>query len=124
MLLLGQQMNSLKASVKFKINMRGLDIVQTVYALLVALGLREVFLAFYNIFLLQQFSLSDDFVVARFSSATLYCSHYDSSGSHATFGASILCLSTAESKAALSMPMRSPKIVRLCPHTKHLSTYA
>lgn len=36
--------------IKFKRNMRGVDVIQTVYALLIALGLREVFLAFYSVF--------------------------------------------------------------------------
>jgi hypothetical protein len=37
-------------TVKFKTSMRGVDVIQTVYALLIALGLREVFLALYTIF--------------------------------------------------------------------------
>jgi hypothetical protein len=49
---------------KFKTNLRGLDIIQAVYALLLALGLREVFLAFYTIFLQQRVSGSDNLVVA------------------------------------------------------------
>ena len=39
-----------ETKIKFKTSMRGLDIFQTVYALLVALGLREVFVAFTTIF--------------------------------------------------------------------------
>jgi hypothetical protein len=34
---------------KFKTTMRGVDVIQTVYALLIALGLREVFVALYTI---------------------------------------------------------------------------
>jgi|ERR1700733_6485758 hypothetical protein len=38
-------------TVKFKKNMRGVDIIQTVYAFLMGLGLREAFLASYEIYL-------------------------------------------------------------------------
>jgi hypothetical protein len=50
-------------TVKYKLNMRGLDIIQTVYGLLLALGLREVFLAFYDIFK-QPFSSVESALVA------------------------------------------------------------
>jgi hypothetical protein len=50
---------------KFKQSMRGVDIIQTVYALLIALGLREVFVAFHTIFLRQAVAYqSPNFVAA------------------------------------------------------------
>jgi len=43
-----------KTTIKFKLNMRGLDIIQTVYVFLMGLGLREAFLASYDIVLRLQ----------------------------------------------------------------------
>jgi hypothetical protein len=50
--------------IKFKTSMRGVDVIQTVYALLVALGLRDVFAAFYNIFEQASVNLRGSFLVA------------------------------------------------------------
>jgi hypothetical protein len=52
-------------AIKFKLNMRGMDIIQTVYGLLLALGLREAFLGFYDVVLQQQSGLPiQDLLVA------------------------------------------------------------
>ena len=49
---------------KFKTSMRGVDVIQTVYALLIALGLRDVFAAFYTIFQQAPPDRSDNFLIA------------------------------------------------------------
>ena len=49
---------------KFKTSMRGVDVIQTVYALLIALGLRDVFAAFYTIFQKAPPEGSDNFPIA------------------------------------------------------------
>lgn len=60
----GSSLPQPQRQLKFKTSMRGVDVIQTVYALLIALGLRDVFAAFYNIYQQASVSSRGGFLVA------------------------------------------------------------